>query len=146
MPIADRWRITQAELSDRDALNLVAPKLIGQDVVALPAPFLERSDHEACRLNSTIRVLLERGQHPVTEELQAILRRGRTRHLNDGRAVLPLLRRRQRRCTPIASHGPTLNLATFLAVSVHWVKSKRVSTTPSQKMIQSGSTGSTGKK
>jgi hypothetical protein len=33
-------------------------------------------------------VLLERGQHPVAEGLQAILRRGRTRHLHDGRAVL----------------------------------------------------------
>ena len=35
-----------------------------------------------------VRVLLERGQHPVTEDLQAVLRHGRTRHLHDGRAVL----------------------------------------------------------
>jgi hypothetical protein len=33
------------------------------------------------RLSGTVRVLLKRGQHPVTKDLQAILWHGRTRHL-----------------------------------------------------------------
>jgi hypothetical protein len=42
-------------------------ELIGQNVVALPAPFPERGDHTGRGLCTAVRVLLKRGQHPVTE-------------------------------------------------------------------------------
>lgn len=44
-------------------------KPVRQGVIALPVPFPECGDHKACGLSGAIRVLLERGQHPVARAL-----------------------------------------------------------------------------
>jgi len=62
-------------------------ELISQNDVTLPVPFPELGHHAARRLGSTISALLERGQHPVSEHLQAVLQGDRTRQLHDGRVV-----------------------------------------------------------
>ena len=62
-------------------------ELIGQHVVALPAPFPQRGDHTARGLCSAVRALLKRGQHPAPKACRPILRHDRICHLHDGRAV-----------------------------------------------------------
>lgn len=64
------------------------PELVRQDIVTFPVPLPERADQAVrwrCRI---VRMLFQREQHHVAEDLQSVLRHGRTGDFRDNRLVL----------------------------------------------------------